>query len=254
MFKPRVIPVLLLHKLGLVKSIRFKDYRYVGDPINAVRIFNDSDADELVFLDIDATKEGRLISLDFVKKVGEEANMPFSVGGGIRTIDDIRNIISSGAEKVIINSYAAENPAFISEAADAFGSSTIVVCIDIKKKLFGLNQSWIRNGTKATGYLPVEFAKMMEENGAGEIIIQSIEKDGLMTGYDLDLIRSISENVTIPVIALGGAGNLSHLKDAHTKAYASGLAAGSMFVYQGSNKGVLINYSKIKDWENDNNL
>ncbi len=245
--------MLLLHKLGLVKSVRFKDYRYIGDPINAVRIFNDSAADELVFLDIDATSEKRLISLDFVKKVGEEANMPFSAGGGIRTIKDIRNIIGSGAEKVIINSYAAENPDFISEAADTFGSSTIVVCIDTKKKIFRSNQTWIRNGSKSTGYLPVEFAKLMEEKGAGELIIQSIERDGSMKGYDLDIIREIAENTSIPIVALGGAGNLMHLKEAHSKAFATGVAAGSMFVYQGANKGVLINYSKITDWRAENN-
>src|SRR3989339_1101062 len=137
MFRPRIIPILLLSGQSLVKSKEFKNYRYIGDPINAVRIFNDLKADELVFLDITATKEKRLISLDFVKNVGEEANMPFAVGGGIRTKKDIQDIIGAGAEKVIINSYAAENPQFIAEASNAFGSSTIVVCIDVKKKTFG---------------------------------------------------------------------------------------------------------------------
>jgi cyclase len=244
MFRPRIIPVLLLRNLGLVKSIQFKKHRYIGDPINAVRIFNDSKADEIVFLDIDATKEGRIISLDFVREVGEEANMPFAAGGGVRSLEDIRKIIGAGAEKVVIGSYAAENPDFISEAADTFGSSTVVVCIDVKKKLFGGLQSWIINGSKSTGYNPVEFAKLMEEKGAGEIIIQSIERDGEMQGYDLDLISSISKNVSIPVVALGGAGNKEHLREAYEKSFATGLAAGSMFVYQGVNKGVLINYEK----------
>lgn len=244
MFRPRIIPVLLLQNKALVKSKAFKDYRYIGDPINAVKIFNDLKADELVFLDISATKEGRLISLDFVKNVGEEANMPFAVGGGIRSIEDIRSIIGAGAEKVIINSYAVENPDFIYQASETFGSSTIVVCIDVKKKLFGGLQTWTVSGTKSTGYSPVDFAKLMQEKGAGEIIIQSIEKDGMMNGYDIDLIRKISEAVSIPVVALGGAGNLNHMKQAFEEGFANGLAAGSMFVYYGALNGVLINYPK----------
>lgn len=242
MFRPRIIPVLLLKNLALVKSKAFKDYRYIGDPINAVKIFNDSKADELVFLDISATKENRLISLEFVKNVGEEANMPFAVGGGIRTIQHIRDIISAGAEKVIIGSYAAENPDFIRQASETFGSSTIDVCIDVKKKFLGKPEVWTRNGTKSTGFSPVEFAKLMEEKGAGELIIQSIEHDGMMKGYDINLIKSVSEAVTIPVVALGGAGSLAHLKQAYTEGYANGLAAGSIFVYHGPSNGVLINY------------
>lgn len=242
MFRPRVIPVLLLKDGALYKSRKFKDYKYIGDPINAVRIFNDSKADELVFLDITASANKRLISLDFVREVGEEANMPFAVGGGIRKIDDIRVIIGAGAEKVIINTYAAENPDFIKSAADSFGSSTIVVCMDVKKKLLGKLQTWTLAGNRATGHSPIDFAKLMEEKGAGEIIVQSIDRDGTMAGYDIELIRSISESVKIPVVALGGAGNMQHLKDAYRSAYANGLAAGSIFVYKGSRNGVLINY------------
>ena len=247
MFRPRVIPVLLLKDLALVKSIGFKNFKYIGDPINAVKIFNDLKADELVFLDITASKENRLISLDFVKDVGEEANMPFAVGGGIRSIVDIRKIISAGAEKVVINSYAAENPDFIKEASDTFGSSTIVVCIDVKKKLFGGLQTWTLNGSKSTKFSPIDFAKLMQEKGAGEIIIQSIERDGTMEGYDLELIKSISESVSIPVVALGGAGKLIHLEEGYQKGFANGLAAGSLFVYQGSKRGVLINYPGKKE-------
>lgn len=242
MFRPRIIPVLLLRNSILVKSIGFKDHKYIGDPINAVRIFNDLQADELVFLDTDASKENRLISIDFIKDVGEEANMPFSVGGGIRSVEDIRTIISAGAEKVIINSYAAENPNFIREASEIFGSSTIVVCIDVKKKFLGNVQTWILAGTKSTGYSPVDFAQLMQDKGAGEIIIQSIERDGRMEGYDIALIEKISKAVTIPVIALGGAGNLEHLEQARGMGHASAVAAGSLFVYQGSKRGVLINY------------
>lgn len=242
MFRPRVIPVLLLRNEGLVKTEGFGKQRYIGDPINAVRIFNDLRADELVFLDILATREQRLISLEFVRHVGEEANMPFAVGGGIRSLEDIRSILSAGAEKVVINSFAAENPDFIAEAADAFGSSTITVCIDVKRKRFGAAQTWIAGGTQATGYAPEEFARLAEEKGAGEIIVQSIVRDGTMQGYDLDLLRSVSDAVTIPVVALGGAGSLDHLRQAYHETHASGLAAGSMFVFHGAKRGVLINY------------
>jgi cyclase len=246
-FRPRVIPVLLLRNGGLVKTEGFGKQRYIGDPINAVRIFNDLRADELVFLDILATREGRLISLDFVRDVGEEANMPFAVGGGIRSLGDIRSILSAGAEKVVINSFAAENPDFIAEAADSFGSSTITVCIDVKKKRLGAPQTWTRGGTRATGFAPEEFARLAEEKGAGEIIVQSISRDGTMEGYDLDLVRRVSEAVTIPVVALGGAGRLDHLRQAYQETHASGLAAGSLFVFHGPKRGVLINYPDRAD-------
>ena len=246
MYRPRIIPVLLLKNLGLVKSIRFKKYNYIGDPINAVKIFNELKADELVFLDIEATKQNRLISLDFVRDVGEEANMPFAVGGGVSTLEDIRKLIQAGAEKVIITS-AAINPGFIDLAAKEFGSSTIAVCIDYQKKLFGGIKTWIHAGTKSTNFSPFEFARMMQDAGAGEIIIQSIERDGTMVGYDLELLKSISLEVTIPVVALGGAGRLEHFSTAIKEAHMNGLAAGSMFVYQGSNHGVLINYPDEKE-------
>lgn len=242
MFRPRIIPVLLLKDSALVKSIKFKDHKYIGDPINAVRIFNDIKADELVFLDIEASKQNRLISLDFVKDVGEEANMPFSVGGGIRTLEDIKAVINAGAEKVIINTYAVQNPDFIRQASEVFGSSTIVVCIDVKKNMFGKQKCRILSGSKSTSYSPRELARLMEQNGAGEIIIQSIDKDGTMTGYDIDLIKSVSTAVSVPVVALGGAGKIGDLINAFQKGYANALAAGSLFIYQSVQRGVLINY------------
>src|SRR5215217_4793141 len=159
MFRPRIIPVLLLKNLALVKSIQFKNHKYIGDPINAVRIFNDLKADELVFLDIGASKNEKLISLDFVRTVGEEASMPFSVGGGIRSLDDIKLILAAGAEKVVINTAAGRDPDFIRKAADSFGSSTVVVCIDVKKKLFTGDRTWILNGSAATRFTPLEFAR-----------------------------------------------------------------------------------------------
>ncbi|MBM3461780.1 MAG: imidazole glycerol phosphate synthase subunit HisF [Armatimonadetes bacterium] len=242
MFRPRVIPVLLLRNGGLVKTTRFGKPTYVGDPINAVRIFNDLEADELIFLDIMASREKRVISLDFVREVGEEANMPFAVGGGIRTLEDIRAILGAGAEKVVLNTVAAENPDFIAAAADTFGSSTVVVCMDVKKPLLGKLQTWAVCGTQATGRAPEEFARLAADKGAGEIIVQSIERDGTMQGYDIPLVRSIAEAVPIPVVALGGAGGLHDLLRGRSEGLATAVAAGSMFVFHGPRRGVLITY------------
>tara|TARA_B110000971_G_scaffold66994_1_gene68657 strand:+ start:1064 stop:1819 length:756 start_codon:yes stop_codon:yes gene_type:complete len=247
MFRPRVIPVLLLKESGLVKSIKFKNYNYIGDPINAVKIFNDLKSDELVFLDINASKEKRLISLDFVKKVSEEANMPFAVGGGIQSLDNIHKVISSGAEKVIICSEAVRNPDFIKEASYSFGTSTIAVCLDYKKTFLKNNSIFALSGSKKSRYSPLEFAKLMQDKGAGEIILQSISRDGTMEGYDLDVIKEISSNLEIPVVALGGAGELNDLHLAFRESKASALAAGSLFVYQSKLRGVLINYPEKAD-------
>jgi cyclase len=247
MFRPRIIPVLLLKNQGLVKSVQFKNHRYIGDPINAVRIFNDLEADELVFLDILASRENRTVSGDFVKRVGEEANMPFAAGGGITKIQQISDIIGAGAEKVVLNKKAAEDPSFIEKAAGRFGSSTITVCMDVKKGFFNKSSVRVLNATKKTGLKPVEYARIVEESGAGELIVQSVDADGTMDGYDLDLIREISEVVSIPVVALGGAGNLQHMKEAYDDAYATALAAGSLFVYHGSRRAVLVNYPEVEE-------
>ncbi len=242
MFRPRVIPVLLLKNLGLVKSVRFKKHRYIGDPINAVKIFNDKRADELVFLDIDASKENRLISLDFVNKVGDEASMPFSVGGGIRTNQDIRKLLENGAEKVVLNTIIFENPEFIKKAADSFGSSTIVICLDIKKNIFGQYSLFYKNGKIKYQEDPIEFAQRIEEYGVGEIIVQSIDKDGSYNGYDIEIIKNISNAVSVPIVALGGAGDYDDFQLATKEGNASAVAAGSLFVYHGSRKAVLISF------------
>lgn len=250
MFRPRVIPVLLLKNNGLVKSVKFRNHRYIGDPINAVKIFNDKRADELVFLDINASKENRLIPLNFVHKVGDESNMPFAVGGGIKTIEDIRKILENGAEKVVINTSAFENSDFIKKASATFGSSTIVVSLDVKKNIFGKYQLAYKNAEKKTKTHPIEFAKKMEANGAGEIIVQSVDKDGTYEGYDIELIRQISESVTIPVVALGGAKDYNDFSKATNEGYASAVAAGSLFVYHGSRRAVLISFpskSELKE-------
>jgi cyclase len=250
MYRPRVISILLLKNHGLVKSIKFKNYRYIGDPINAVKIFNDLKADELVFLDIDASKEKRMIPLDFIQNVGDEANMPFAVGGGIRSLNNIREIINTGAEKVIINTYASENPDFIRQASDTYGSSTIVVSIDVKMTFFGKRVVYSLGGTNSTGYEPVEFASLMESKGAGEIIINSIDKDGLMSGYDLELIKDVSKAVNIPVVAAGGAGTFFDFSRAVNYSYASAVAAGALFVYHGPRNAVLINYPDNAELKN----
>lgn len=243
MFRPRVIPCLLLKNLGLVKSVKFKDYTYIGDPINAVKIFNDKRADELVFLDILATKEKRLINTELLKKIADESNMPFGVGGGIKTLSDIRSLLNSGAEKVIINSGAVSRPEFIKEASEEFGSSTIVVSIDAKKRfLGGRYQVYINNAREKTKYSPVEFSQIADQYGAGEIIINSIDNDGLMGGYDIELIKSVSSAVSVPVVALGGASNYSDFTSAVKDGQASAVSAGSLFVFHGPRRAVLISF------------
>ena len=248
MFRPRVIPVLLLHNNGLVKTVKFGKNTYIGDPINAVRIFNDLKVDEIVLLDIDATNENRSISIDLVKEIGEEANMPFSVGGGIKDIDTIKKLTTAGAERVILSSFAIEHPEFVAEAAGYFGSSTICVCIDYKKKWGGKISVYTRSGGKNSKKKIETVALEAQNAGAGEVIIQSIDRDGVMKGYDLEIIKQISEALTIPVIALGGAGSTLDIEAGYKYAYANGLAAGSFFVFKGEHRGVLINYPEVKNY------
>lgn len=247
MYRPRVIPLLLLKGQGLVKSIRFRQYTYIGDPINAVKLFNDQEADELVFLDIMATGQQRSIDLTMVRQIGDEANMPVAIGGGIQTIQHIKDIIKAGAEKVVINTAAIQRPRFIKEASDEFGSSTIVVALDIKKKFLGKQQVYGDGGRRSTGLDPVQWAQQLESLGAGELIVTSIDHDGLMQGYDLPLIAAVAAAVDIPVVAAGGAGQLTDFKAAIHTAHASAVAAGSLFVYHGPRKAVLVNYPKNEE-------
>jgi cyclase len=250
MFRPRVIPTLLLMNNGLVKSEKFKSHRYIGDPINAVNLFNDLKVDELCFLDIGATKEKRTVDLHLLQRIADEANMPFAVGGGIRAVENIRDILKAGAEKVIISAFAVEQPNFIEQAAFEFGSSTIAVCMDVKKNLWGKYKMYINNGSHSTDWELVAFAKKMEACGAGEIIINSIDQDGTMAGYDIPMIRSISEAVTIPVVALGGAGKMADFKHVVDEGAASAVAAGSFFIYKGPRRAVLISYPGSENFDN----
>jgi cyclase len=241
MLQTRVIPTLLLKGRGLVKGIRFKDHRYIGDPINAVHIFNAREADELVFLDISATSENRLPDLNHIQQIADECYMPFAVGGGIRKVEDIRAILNAGAEKVVINTAVAENPNLIRAASQVFGNQCIIVSIDARKKLLGGYETLTHCGTKKTGKDPVELAKLVAESGAGEILLTSVDCEGSMNGYDLELTKKVSAALDIPVIASGGAGNIQHISEAiHSGAQA--VAAGSMFVFHGRRRAVLISY------------
>jgi len=250
MFRPRVIPVLLLKGQGLVKTVQFAKHRYIGDPINAVRIFNDLEVDELVFLDILASRENRTISIDIVKQIGDEAFMPFAVGGGIKTSKDALALISAGAEKVILNTAFVENPRIVNEIAALIGNQSVVVSIDVKKNWFGIYQAFSKGGLEKVVETPIDLAMKAEELGAGEIIINSISNDGMMQGYDLELIQQITSAVNIPVVACGGAGKLIHLREGTNKG-AHAVAAGSLFVYHGARNAVLINYPEKKELINN---
>ncbi len=246
MFIPRVIPVLLLKGKGLVKTIQFRATRYIGEPINAVKIFNDLKADELILLDISATNENRTISVDLVKEIGDEAFMPFAVGGGISTVESAVELINAGAEKVVVNSSAIKIPELISDLAKEIGSQSIVVSIDVKKNIFGNYIIYSNSGKKKKNGELLDIMKNIESMGAGEILINNISNDGMMRGYDYELIKFVSSIVNIPVIACGGAGTLKDLKYAY-QAGAHAIAAGSLFVYHGNRRAVLINYPTKAD-------
>lgn len=238
----RIIPVLLIKDGGLVKSIQFKKYRYVGDPINAVKIFNEKEVDEIIILDITASKEKRSPNIQMISEIASEAFMPLAYGGGITTIEQVKSILYQGVEKVIFNTSAIFNEKLITQCAETFGSSSTVVSIDIKKNIFGKYKVYGLSGTKNTGIDAITFAQKMKKIGAGELFINSIDRDGTYKGYDLELIKNISDSVDIPVVACGGASSENDLVNAINTAGASASAAGSIFVFQGTHKAVLINY------------
>ena len=242
MIPTRVIPVLLLKGSGLVKTVRFKEPRYLGDPRNAVKIFNDKEVDELTLLDITATPEGREPNYDLIREIANEAFMPVAYGGGITNAAQARRILNMGVEKVVVNSIAFENPDVITEMADRFGSQSVVASIDARKTLLGRYEVMTRSGTLKQRVDPVLAAQTMEAKGAGEILINAIDRDGTMTGYDLNLIRQVAQSVSIPVVACGGAGSVQDMAQAVREAGASAVAAGSLFVYHGKHRAVLITY------------
>lgn len=250
MYQQRIIPCLLIHKQGLVKTIKFKNPVYVGDPLNAIRLFNEKEVDELIVLDIDASRENKEPNYNFIEDIASECFMPLCYGGGIKTIDQIRKIFSLGVEKVSLSSAALENPKLIIEASKIFGKQSIVVVIDVKKSILGKPLVYTYNGTKNNKKDAVVWAKEAQDLlGAGEIVINSIDQDGMMKGYDIELISKITKQIDTPVIALGGAGSLNDIKDVIHKADASAAAAGSLFVFTGIHKAVLINYPKRKEIE-----
>lgn len=241
MRRVRVIPVLLLKKGGLVKSVKFKNFKYVGDPINAVKIFNEKEVDEIAILDIDASKENRAPDLEKIKEIASEAFIPLGYGGGITRIEQIKELLFHGVEKVILNAAAHHSPELITEAASQFGSQSIVVSLDIKKNLFGKHRVFQHTTGKNTSLDPVSFAKEMVERGAGEIFLNSVDLDGTQQGYDLGLVEKISQAVEVPLIICGGARNVTDFREAIQQG-ASACAAGSIFVFHGEHKAVLISY------------
>jgi imidazole glycerol-phosphate synthase subunit HisF len=242
MFLPRVIPCLLLSGRGLVKTTGFKDPRYLGDPRNTVRIFNEKEVDELVLLDIRATMTGQPPQFELIEEIVGEAFMPIACGGGIRSLQECSRMFELGVEKVVLNTNALENPGFIAAVAKEFGSQSIVVCIDAKKRKLGGYRAYTRAGSRDTGQEPAAVAVAMQAAGAGELLIQSIDRDGTMKGYDLDLVREVTGHVTIPVVACGGAGSVADLESAVRTGGASAAAAGSMFVFHGRHRAVLISF------------
>ena len=241
MRRVRVIPVLLIHNGGLIKSVKFKNYQYVGDPINAVKIFNEKEIDEIVVLDIDATRENRGPAMDRIREIAGEAFIPLAYGGGISKIEEIKELFFLGVEKIILNYQAFKNPSLIKEAADLVGSQSVVVSMDVKKNLFGQYKVYLRNGTENSGVDPAIFAKQAEEKGAGEIFLNAIDRDGMYTGYDFELTKKVSRNLTIPLVICGGASSVDDFKGAIQHG-ASAVAAGSLFVFQRPHKAVLISY------------
>ncbi len=243
MLYPRIIPCLLVQNKGLVKTTKFKDPKYVGDPINAVKIFNEKEVDELIVVDIDASREGREPDYKMIENLAVECRMPFCYGGGIKTVEQAQKIFSLGVEKIAISSIAIENPDIVSKLAERVGNQSVVIVLDVKKKIFGGKyELYTHNGTKPTGIDPVSFAVKMQNLGAGEIVVNSIDQDGVMKGYDMNLINNIRDAVNIPLTVMGGAGIINDIGDVIQQHGIIGVAAGSLFVFKGKFRAVLINY------------
>ncbi len=249
MLRPRIIPCLLVHDKGLVKTVQFKNPKYVGDPINAVRIFNEKESDELMVIDIDATRENREPDYKLIENLAAECRMPLCYGGGVKTVEQAHKIFSLGVEKIAISSIVFQNPAIVTAIAERVGSQSVVVVLDVKKKIFGGYEVYTNNGKKSTGKSPIEVAIDMQKLGAGEIVINSIDQDGMMKGYDFDLLTRVHDAINIPMTALGGAGSLTDIAELIKKYGIIGASAGSLFVFKGIYKAVLINYPNWNEKE-----
>lgn len=242
MLRPRIIPSLLVHDNGLVKTVNFKNAKYVGDPINAVKIFNEKEVDELAIFDIDATVTGKEPDYQLIEKLANQSRMPLCYGGGVKTVEQAQRIFGLGIEKIALSSSVIQSPELIAEIASKVGNQSVVVVLDIKKKLLGGYEIYTHNGKKSTGINPLKFVELAEKRGAGEIIINSIDQDGVMKGFDIALIDKVREKTTLPLTVLGGAGSLDDIGKVIKKHGIIGVAAGSLFVFKGVYKAVLINY------------
>lgn len=243
MLRPRIIPCLLVRNKGLVKTVKFGASKYVGDPINAVKIFNEKEADELIVMDIDATTSGSGPDFGMIEKLAAECRMPLCYGGGIKSVEQAKTIIGLGVEKVALSSAVLEKPSLVSQIAEEIGSQSVVVVLDVKKRFLGARYDiHIRNAKVNTGICPIDFARTLEKLGVGEIVVNSIDNDGVMKGYDLSVTRQVREAVSVPVTVLGGAGALSDIRSLIEKFGVIGAASGSLFVFKGVYKAVLINY------------
>jgi imidazole glycerol-phosphate synthase subunit HisF len=241
MLIPRVIPSLLLDDDTFVKTVRYADPTYVGDPVNVINIFNRFEVDEIVLLDISATPRQRKPSFQLIEELAAECWVPLTYGGGITELEDVRRILGSGVEKVVLNTIVADDPGLVTRVADVFGSQAVVVSVDARRVGPGRHEVFVAGGTRSLGIDPITSARRAEALGAGEILLNSIDRDGTMEGYDTDLVRTVAVQVGIPVIACGGAGERRHLVDP-IRAGASAVAAGSIFVYRGPTRGVLVNF------------
>ena len=242
MLQKRVIPVLLLRDDALVKTVKFEKGKYIGDPINTVRIFNELEVDELVFLDITATNENRIPNLSILSEIANECFMPLGYGGGLNSFELVQKIFEIGFEKVILNTITHLRPEFVLEIASHFGNQAVVASIDVKRNLWGAYEVWSHSGKINTKKNPVTWAQNLEQLGAGEILLTSIDREGTWSGFDIQLTQKIADSVNIPVIAHGGAGSLAHIKQIVNEGKASSVALGSMVVYQQKGMGVLVNF------------
>ncbi|EFK33070.1 Imidazole glycerol phosphate synthase subunit HisF [Chryseobacterium gleum] len=249
MLRPRIIPSLLIQDNGLVKTVNFKNPKYVGDPINAVRIFNEKEVDELAIFDIDATVKGLEPNYSLIERIANQSRMPLCYGGGVRTVEQAQKIFGLGIEKIALSSAVLQNPQLITQIAERVGSQSVIVVLDVKKKLFGGYEVYTHNGKKSTGINPFKFAEEAQKLGAGEIIINSIDQDGVMKGYDMGLIDKVREKISLPLTVLGGAGSLNDIKQVIDQHGIIGVAAGSLFVFKGVYKAVLINYPSFEEKE-----
>lgn len=249
MLRPRIIPCLLMHQGGLVKTIGFKAPKYVGDPINAVRIFNEKDADELIVIDIDATVRQAEPNFRLISQFAAQCRMPLCYGGGIKTVEQAKRIVALGVEKIALSSAALERLDLITAVAEEIGSQSVVVVLDVKKNAQGKHEVWTHNARQNTGRDPIALAREAEARGAGEVVLNSIDGDGQMKGYDLALASQLRRAIRLPITALGGAGSLADIGELIKTCGIVGAAAGSLFVFKGTYRAVLINYPSPKQKE-----